>query len=244
MTSIKKAVMIILSFGIALSLSQMAEAGFLEDLINQAPISKARSLDEDTIISGLKEALAVGTVNAVKLLSRQNGYFGYDAVKILLPDNIRIAGEVLQKAGFGKEVDNFVLSMNRAAEKAAPKARPIFIDAVKEMTFRDANNILNGGKTAATEYFKDKTSARLTETFKPVISAGMNEVGVTRSYKAMTDRYTALLPFAPLASLDLDRYVTDKALDGLFFMVGQEEEKIRTNPGARTTEILKKVFGR
>lgn len=196
------------------------------------------------VAAGLKEALAVGTGNAVQTLSKANGYFGDAAVKILMPEKMRTAVEVLKKAGYQKEADDFVLSMNRAAEQAAPKARPIFEEAVKKMTFEDAQKILNGGKTAATDYFKSKTTPQLTEAFKPVIAESMNQVGATRSYKAMTDRYASLVPFGKPDSVDLDSYVTGKSLEGLFLKVGQEEANIRTNPAARTTDLLKKVFSK
>jgi hypothetical protein len=218
----------------------------MTDLLKALPAIPAggSAQDSGTVASGLKEALSVGTKNAVGLLSKKDGYFGNEAVKILLPENIRRAGDALRMAGYQKEVDAFVLSMNRAAEKAAPKAADIFAGAIREMSITDAQKILNGGNTAATEYFKSKTSAQLFEAFKPDISESMNEVGVTRAYKAMTDRYTAMVPFGKVESLDLDRYVTNKSLDGLFYMVGQEETKIRTNPAARTTELLRKVFAK
>jgi len=194
--------------------------------------------------AGLKEALAVGTGNAVQMLSKSNGYFGDAAVKILLPENMQKAAEVLKKAGYQKDVDEFVLSMNRAAEQAAPKARPIFEDAVKKMTFDDAQKIMKGNNTAATDYFKSKTSSQLTDAFKPVVSDSMNQVGATKSYKSLTDRYNSMVPFGKMDSFDLDSYVTKKSLDGMFLKVGQEEAKIRTNPAARTTDLLKSVFGK
>lgn len=194
--------------------------------------------------AGLKEALTVATGKAVQTLSKSNGYFGDAAVKILLPEKMQKAAEVLKKAGYQKEVDDFVLSMNRAAEQAAPKARPIFEDAVKQMTFDDAQKIVKGNNTAATDYFKAKTSARLTEAFKPVVADSMNQAGTTRSFKALTDRYNALVPFGKMDSFDLDGYVTGKSLDGMFLKVGQEEAAIRTNPAARTTDLLKKVFSK
>jgi len=196
------------------------------------------------VTAGLKEALAVGTGNAVQMLSKSNGYFGDAAVKILMPEKMQKAAEVLKKAGYQKEVDDFILSMNRAAEQAAPKARPIFEDAVKKMSFDDAQKILKGGNTAATDYFKAKTSSQLTDAFKPVVSDSMNQVGATRSYKALTDRYNSMVPFGKMDSFDLDSYVTGKSLDGMFLKVGQEEAKIRTNPAARTTDLLKKVFAK
>jgi hypothetical protein len=196
------------------------------------------------VAGGLKEALAVGTGNAVQMLSKSNGYFGDAAVKILMPEKMQKAAEVLKKAGYQKEVDDFILSMNRAAEQAAPKARPIFEDAVKKMSFDDTQKILKGGNTAATDYFKAKTSPQLTDAFKPVIADSMNQVGATRSYKALTDRYNSMVPFGKMDSFDLDSYVTQKSLDGMFLKVGQEEAKIRTNPAARTTDLLKKVFAK
>jgi hypothetical protein len=218
----------------------------MTDLLKSVPMPSVTGSAQDsgTVASGLKEALSVGTKNAVNLLSAQNGYFGNDAVKILLPENIRKVGDALRMAGYQKEVDAFVLSMNRAAEKAAPKAADIFAGAIQSMSIDDAQKILNGGNTAATEYFKSKTSSKLFDAFKPEISQSMNEVGVTKAYKAMTDRYTSMMPFAKMDSLDLDQYVTNKSLDGLFTMVGQEESKIRTNPAARTTDLLKQVFGK
>ena len=196
------------------------------------------------LAAGLKEALAVGTGNAVQMLSKSNGYFGDAAVKILMPEKMQTAAEVLKKAGYQKEVDEFVLSMNRAAEQAAPKARPIFEAAVRQMTFEDAQKIVKGNQTAATDYFKAKTASQLTDAFKPVVADTMSQVGAVRSYKALTDRYNSMMPFGKLAAFDLDDYVTGKALDGMFLKVGQEEARIRTNPAARTTDLLKKVFAK
>jgi len=224
--------------------AQIVFAGQLDDVTKSVQKLSSATLDERTVVSGLKEALSVGTTKAVKLVAAENGYLKNEAIKILLPEKIQVMAEVLQKAGYGKEVDAFILSMNRAAEKAAPKAKPIFVDAVKKMTFQDAKTILNGGNTAATDYFRNKTSTDLSAAFRPAISASMNKVGVTKSYKKMTDRYLSLLPLTTAESLDLNHYVTTKALDGLFHTLGEEETKIRTNPQARTTEILKKVFSK
>jgi hypothetical protein len=137
-----------------------------------------------------------------------------------------------------------ILCINWAAEQAASKAKPIFEDAVKNMNFEDAEKILKGGNTAATDYFKAKTSPQLTQAFKPVIADSMNQVGVTHSYKTLTDRYTSMVPFMKMDSFDFNGYVTQKSLDGLFLKVVQEEAKIRTNPAARTTDLLKKVFSK
>ncbi|MGA7105416.1 MAG: DUF4197 domain-containing protein [Candidatus Deferrimicrobiaceae bacterium] len=220
-----------------------SHAGFFDDIKKGIGSVGTKTVpDESQVAGGLKEALTVGTGNAVSLVSVTDGYFANQAIKILMPSKIQKVADVLGKVGYQKQVDEFVLSMNRAAEKAAPQAKSIFVGAIQEMTFEDAKTILNGGDTAATEFFKGKTSGKLSEAFKPIISSSMDEVGATRSYKEMMGKYTDL-PFMKAESLNLDQYVTNKSLDGLFFMVGQEEKKIRTNPAARVTDLLKTVFG-
>jgi len=199
--------------------------------------------DTNTTIAGLKEALSVGTEKAVKTVSQADGYLGNPTIKIPLPEKVQKSEKLLRKVGLKKEVDNFELSMNRAAEKAAPQAKEIFIGAVKAMTFQDAKKVLFGGDTAATDYLKAKTSEKIYSAFKSIVSSAMNDVGVTKSYKQLSDK-AKLTRLLKDESLDLDHHVTNKALDGLFYMVGQEEKKIRTDPAARVTELLKKVFGR
>jgi hypothetical protein len=199
--------------------------------------------DEATNAAGIKEALAVGTENAVNSLSRKDGYFGNAAVKILMPSSMQKVADVARMAGYQKQVDEFILSMNRAAEAAAPLAARYFGDAIRDMTLDDVRGILTGGDTAATEFFRRKTSDKLYTAFKPVVSQKVGEVGATRAYKDMMGRYESV-PMMGKQSLDLDDYVTTKSLDGLFYMVGQEEKRIRTNPAARTTDLLKTVFGK
>ncbi len=172
-----------------------------------------------------------------------NGYYGNDAIKILLPDKIQKVAELAGKIGYQKQVDELIQSMNHAAEKAAPKAASSFSDAIKGMTIDDARKILSGGNTSATEYFKSHTFSKLYDEFKPSISESMNQTGVVRSYNAMMSKVPAI-PFAKPESVDLDHYITTKALDGLYHMVGQEEQEIRTNPVARTTDLLTRVFGK
>jgi RNA binding exosome subunit len=218
-------------------------AGLLDNVMKGIGTSSQGGTDDSTIASGLKEALSIGTENAVNNVSRVDGYFGNQMIKILMPEKIQKVADVLRQVGYQKEVDDFVLSMNRAAEKAAPKAMSFFVDAIKEMTFEDARGILNGGDTSATEFFKRKTHDKIYDAFKPIISSSINEVGVTRSYKEMMGKYETI-PFMGKESVDLDHYVTNKAMDGLFYMVGQEEKKIRTDPAARVTDLLKSVFGK
>jgi len=221
----------------------LTHAGLLDNVMKGIGTLSKGETDDSTIASGLKEALSIGTEKAVNNVSQVNGYFGNQMIKILMPEKIQKVAEVLRKVGYQKEVDDFVLSMNRAAEKAAPKAMSFFVDAIKEMTFEDARGILNGENTSATEFFKKKTHDKIYNAFKPIISSSMDEVGVTRSYKEMMGKYESI-PFMSKESADLDHYVTTKAMDGLFYMVGQEEKKIRTDPTARVTDLLKSVFGK
>ena len=238
----KKSVSILCSL-VALLYSAFAYAGMLDNLMKGLGTPSKQGPDDSTVVSGLKEALSIGTDNAVKNVSKMDGYFGNEVIKILMPEKIQKVADVLRKVGYQKEVDDFILSMNRAAEKAAPMATQYFVGAIKEMSFDDARKILNGGNTAATEFFKSKTSDKIAASFKPVVSSSMNEVGVTKKYKDMMGKYESL-PFVDKESIDLDSYVTNKAMDGLFYMVGEEEKKIRTNPAARVTDLLKEVFGK
>ncbi|HKQ65287.1 MAG TPA: DUF4197 domain-containing protein [Methylomirabilota bacterium] len=193
--------------------------------------------------AALKQALQVGTENAVKLTGKTDGYFGNKAIKILMPDRLKTVEKGLRTAGYGGEVDKLVLSMNRAAERAAPEAKQIFWDAIGKMSIDDAQRILNGTPTAATDYFKDKTSASLTMAFRPIVDKAMDEVGTARQYNELLGQAKAI-PFLKTESYDLDRYVVGKALDGLFRVVGDEERKIRTDPAARVTTLMKEVFGK
>jgi len=230
-----------------LCLLSPCRAGFLDTLLNEVISSSPQqnALDNNTVVKGLKEALATGTERAVKEVARPDGYFGNELIRILLPGRVQQAANLLREFGYQEQIDELVLSMNRAAEKAAPIAAGFFGDAIRQMTVEDAQGILNGGDTAATAYFEKKTRSRLTEAFMPTVSKNMAQLGTVRAYREMLGKYEAI-PLASLAgvpSLDLDDYVTGKALDGLFTMVGEEEKKIRTNPAAQTTDLLRKVFG-
>ena len=193
-------------------------------------------LSDSKINAGLKQALQIGAENSVKLVGRPNGYFGNAAIKILMPSNLRSLEKGLRLVGYGPKVDDFVLSMNRAAEAAAPAARKIFVEAITSMSFDDARRILSGGDTAATDYFKGKTTPQLTAAFRPAKN------GVTRQYNALVEQYKAI-PFANNQDLDISSYVVTKALGGLFYELGEEERKIRKDPAAQTTSLLREVFG-
>jgi hypothetical protein len=214
--------------------------GGLNDILGG--ISSARPLGENEIIAGLKEALKVGTGNAVQLTSRVDGYYKHPQIKIPLPENVRKAENLLRMAGLGGQVDAFELSMNRAAEKAAPEARALFVDTIGRMSFADARKILKGRDNEATLFFKQNTYQPLTQRFKPLVHQAIAEVGVTRYYQTINTKIRNI-PMADSFTLDLDQYVTQAALDGLFFMLAQEEAKIRRDPAARVTELLKRVFG-
>ena len=197
---------------------------------------------EDKTGLGLKEALSIGIENTVQLLGRPDGYFRNELVKILLPPQLKTVERAMRLAGLSGVLDQFVQSMNRAAEAAAPFAKEIFVSAIKQITFDDARRILTGSDTAATEFFQTKTSSRLSELFKPVVQKTMSEVGVTNQYQTLTSRLK-MIPFVKAESLDLDQFVVDQAMRGLFFTLAEEEKKIRTNPAARVTSLLKEVFG-
>ena len=233
----------VLVFAALIFVVPISYAGLLEKAraVKEKVKPSAGELDINTTISGLKEALSVGTEKAVKTVSLADGYFKNPAIRIPLPEKVQKAARLMKKVGLHKEVDAFELSMNRAAEKAAAQAASFFISAIKEMTFQDAKKILHNGGTAATDYLKAKTSEKIYNSFRPVVASAMNEAGVTRSYKQLTDKARSRRLLKD-DSQDLDHYVTKKALDGLFYMVGQEEKNIRTNPAARVTDLLKKVF--
>lgn len=199
-------------------------------------------LSTTDIIAGLKQALEVGTANTVNSTSDLNGYYKNPQIKIPLPAEVRKVEDLLRTVGFGSQVDAFEISMNRAAERAAPEAKALFYNAIAQMTFADAKQILNGREDEATLYFKRKTYQPLEQRFKPLVHNAMSEVGVTRYYQDI-DQKLRVLPMGNALAFDLDQYVTARALDGLFLVLAQEEAKIRQDPAARATELLKRVFG-
>lgn len=209
--------------------------------INQMISKKGTSsLTNEDIINGLKEALSVGAGNGTKKLSSVNGFFADAAVKILMPAEAKKVEDKLRALGMGKQVDNAILAMNRAAEDAAQSATPIFINAIKGITIQDGLGILRGNDVAATTYLKEKTLAQLTDAFRPVIEQSLQKVDATKYWKTVFSSYNTFSP--DKVNTDLTAYVTEKALAGIFYQVGLEEQKIRKDPMARTTDLLKKVF--
>ena len=199
------------------------------------------ALSNDKIAGGLKEALTKSTGTAVASTGRVDGYFKNQAIKILLPSQLQTVGKGMRMMGMGAQLDELELAMNRAAEQAAPAAKQIFINAITKMSFDDARKILSGGNTAATDYFKKTSSTELTQAFTPIVHQSMENVGVVKQFDAVAQNSMA----GPLlGNFNLDSYVVGKALDGLFYTLGQEEKQIRTDPAAQTTTLLKEVFGR
>lgn len=193
--------------------------------------------------SGLKEALRIATERAVQSTSQANGFLDNPKIRIGLPGVLGKMSSALRLVGMGAQVDELELAMNRAAEKAAGEAVPVFVDAISQMTFQDAAAIVTGGDTAATDYFERTTSERLRARFRPIAEQAMQNVGLAQQYDQLIGRYTAI-PFASKPKLDLPSFVTERTLAGLFSVIGDEEKKIRSDPAARTTALLRQVFGR
>jgi hypothetical protein len=230
------------------ALSSIALAQSLEDLRKKAeaalgaPAPPSESLGNDKINAGLKEALRVSTDKAVASTGRPDGFLKNEAIKILLPRKLQTTGRTMRLLGMGAQVDELEVGMNRAAEQAAPQAKQIFLNALLQMTFSDAQGILRGGDTAATDYFKRQSTEQLTVAFTPIVHQAMLNVGVVRQYNAVMQD-PAVAHFGSTKNFSLDDYVVGKTLDGLFYVLGQEEARIRKNPTAQTTALLKEVFG-
>lgn len=220
---------------------QYTDAQFLKNakkLLN----SKTTGLTEKDAADGIKEALVNGTGESVKLVSLVDGYWANPEIKIPFPAEAKEMESKLRAIGMSKKVDEFNVSMNRAAEKAANEAKPIFIAAIKEMTVRDAINIVKGSDNAATTYLKNTTSPGLVVRFQPIIKTSLDNVNATKYWSDLITIYNKI-PLVKKMNPDLTQYVTTRAIDGLFVMIAKEELKIRKDPMARTSELLKKVFG-
>jgi len=205
--------------------------------------SGSGSLTQSEVASGLKEALQIGAKNATGKLSVVNGFFGNALVKILMPPEAKKVETTLREFGLGDQVDKAILSMNRAAEDASSKALPIFVNAITSMSMQDAMNILRGGNDAATQYLKSKTTASLTSAFRPVIEQSLDKVNATKYWSEVFTAYNKLPTTYKKINPDLAGYVTERALNGAFVYIADEEARIRLNPAARVTDLLKKVFG-
>jgi hypothetical protein len=205
-------------------------------------MGEEKGLTETDVVSGLKEALVVGISKGANDISRLDGYLKNPNIKIPFPPDVKKVEDKLRSIGLGKQVDKFVTTLNRGAEEAAKEAKPIFVSAITSMTINDAWNILKGDdKQAATNYLQRATSNQLRAKFSPVIKRALDKTEATKYYADIINTYNKI-PLVEKVNPDLQGYATDKAMDGLFFMIAKEEQKIRVDPLARTTELLKKVF--
>ncbi|MEW6677675.1 MAG: DUF4197 domain-containing protein [Pseudomonadota bacterium] len=234
-----------------------AQAGWLEDLKKTWEKTRAGTeagnadsgsaamalLSDEDMVKGLKEALAKGTQTAIATLGKEGGYLNNLNVKIPLPEELAKVEKLLRTLGQDKYADQFVATLNHAAEKAVPEAAMIFGDAISQMTLADAKSILKGPDDAATQYFRKTSETRLKERFLPIVQNATDQAGVTSAYKKLIRKAGPTAQFLGVGATDLDTYVQDKAVDGLFKMIAAEEKRIRQDPLARTTDLLKKVFG-
>ncbi|MGE5314829.1 MAG: DUF4197 domain-containing protein [Acidobacteriota bacterium] len=230
---------IVLAFVICLCMPVTAQ---VKETIRKI-LTPSSGLTETDAAAGIREALVKGTTEGVQIVSKLDGYFGNPEIKIPLPPNALAMEAKLRSIGLGKQVDKAILSMNRAAEDAAKRAKPIFVSAIKKMTITDALSIVTGADTAATAYLKAGTYDSLAAQFQPSIEASLKKVNATKYWTDIVTLYNEL-PFVEKINPDLAGYVTVKAIDGLFLMIAKEELSIRKDPVARTTAILKKVFGK
>ncbi|MBY4677650.1 DUF4197 domain-containing protein [Marinobacterium arenosum] len=212
-------------------------------LLQQQPAEQGQQLSNATLIDGLKEALAVGSERAIERIAQPGGYLDDSQIRIPLPASIETISGILRKYGLADLVDQFDTSLSRAAEQAAPQATGLVLDAIKQMSFEDAKRIYQGPDDAATQYFREKTGPQIAELFRPVISDSLNQVGATRYYNTLASEAASLPLVGQSLELDLTEHVTQSALDGLFLKLAAEEKLIRQNPAARTTELLKQLWG-
>lgn len=231
---------IALILGALVLLVGCAEMNAIMDEVNTA--TGPEPLTNGEVISGLKEALTVGTNNSTALTSKLDGYYKNPEIFIPFPPEAIKVKEKVESLGMKKQVDEFVMTMNRAAETASKEAAPIFVNAVKQMTIADGFAILRGADDAATNYLKEKTSGQLRTKFNPVVKNAIDQVHVTKYWNPVITTYNKI-PFIEKQNPNLEDYITTKAMDGLFIMIAKEEKKIRKDPLARVTDLLKRVFG-
>jgi hypothetical protein len=223
-------------------------AGCTSTQINQAlgdlnkSVGGEKPLTTAEVAEGLKEALINGISNGSDQASQLDGYFKNPQIRIPFPPDVKRVEDRLRQIGMGSEVDKFIMTLNRGAEDAAREAKPIFIAAIKQMTIQDAWSILRGDENAATEYLRRTTSTQLYEKFQPVIANSLNKVNATKYYGDLVNTYNKI-PMVEKVNPDLNDYATNKAMEGLFLLIADEEKKIRQDPMARTTDLLKRVFG-
>ncbi len=241
----------IISAMLASTTTQAANLGNLvEDIkktgghVVQQSVSGSSAFDNATLINGLKEALSLGSERAIDLVSSEGGYLNDAQIRIPMPKALQKLSKPLRKLGMGEQIDSFESAINQAAEKAAPAAASILSDTLKSMSFEDAQKIYSGPDDAATQYFREKSSASIAELFKPEIDKTLESVEATRSYKALASQAASLPLIGKEINTDLSQHVTNAALEGLFIKLAAEEKAIRTNPAARTTDLLQQLWGK
>ncbi|NBA84291.1 DUF4197 family protein [Emticicia sp. CRIBPO] len=227
---------------ISMTLSSCGQKINFGKILDEVSKSTQGGLSQGEIAAGLKEALQVGINLGADKASLTDGYFKNPRIKIPFPEDVKKIETTLRNVGLGGEVDKFVLALNRGAEEAAKEAKPIFISAIRQMTITDAINILKGEKDAATQFLKRTTSTQLAAAFEPSVVRALEKTQASRYYTDLANVYNKV-PFVTKVNPDLKGYATQKAIDGLFLLVADEEAKIRENPLARTTELLRRVFG-
>ena len=250
----KKTGKLIIAGGVFLMAGMQANAQTFGDLLNKGKTivnggststngGSLNNISNSEAVSALRQALEIGTKNASGKLNTVNGFFGNQLIKIVMPPEARKVESALRSVGMGKQVDQAILAMNRAAEDAAGKAVPIFVNAITSMTIQDGVSIVRGGQGAATNYLKTKTTQSLTDAFRPVIENSLRKVDATKYWTQIFTLYNRLPTTTNKINPDLTVYVTERALNGMFVTIADEENKIRTNPASRVTDLLKKVFG-
>lgn len=246
----KKVIVAISAISIMMGFAANSNAQTLKDLLGtlqkgtSGSNSSGSGLSNTQVVSGLKEALRIGANNASGKLSITDGFFKNAAVKILMPPEVQQVEKTLRSVGMGAVVDKAILSMNRAAEDAAKQAAPIFVNAITSITLQDGFSILNGGNNAATNFLKGRTTSSLTTAFRPVVNKSLDKVGATSMWNTVFTTYNKLPLVTKKVNPDLSGYVVEKALEGMFYSIAQEELKIRTDPAAQVTNLLKQVFGK
>jgi hypothetical protein len=238
---------LVLFFAAALAFQTSQAQNLLDRATNAinsgaAAATQGNGLSNDEVVKGLREALTIGSGNASGNASKRDGFLKNNLIKIPFPKEAKVVETKARQIGMGSQVDKFVTTMNRAAEEASKEATPVFVNAIKTMTITDGISILRGGDNAATTYLKGRTSAELTNKFSPIVKKAINKVELTKYWKPIINGYNRI-PGVKKQNPDLDRYVTEKTLEGLFTLLGQEEAKIRKDPVAQVTNLLRRVFG-
>ena len=234
---------LLLSAGLLAGPSGCATDGALAELEKLAGSDGSSGpLSTDDIINGLKEALTNGSTAVVGQLGRSDGFNGDPAIRIPLPDSLNKARDIASKVGLAGSFDDLEVRLNRAAENATPKARSLFVNAIRDMSVQDARDILRGPDDAATQYFRDNTQVELAAAMRPIVDNSLSQVGAVREFQSLMQKYNSI-PLAPRVDADLSAHVVEKAMDGIFQYIAVEEKSIRENPLKRTSQLLQRVFG-